>query len=102
MSNSLSGLAYELLTQAVKNVNITVNLSKKSSQAPMPVPKTEDSTTGLVKTDLVRLIDNLESVSTTLKKIDKNLAGHDHTEICVMLENFDRVLNSIRLVLNSV
>jgi hypothetical protein len=120
-NNTLSGLAYELLTHAVQNINITVNLSAKKQiteshaeenvsapsddqvAGPSGINTTTDTNSGeIVKADLVRLINDLESVSTTLKKINNNLAGHNNTEMFFMLKNFDKILNSIKMVLNAV
>lgn len=123
-ATALSGLAYELLTQVVKNTNITINLNAKqpvtdvietisetsmdvdakpSTSAETPESETGPSEpTGLVRTDLVRLIDDLERVSTTLKMINKSVVGNEYTDVFFMLQNFDTILNSVKMVVNAV
>ena len=121
-TTALSG-AYELLTQAVKNTNITINLSAKQptvapaeqqptaseevkADVPEAGPSTDDATDaepkGLVRADLVQLIGDLERVSTTLKRINKSIVGHEYTEVFFMLQNFDTILNSVKMVVNAV
>jgi hypothetical protein len=123
----MADLVYELLSQAVKNTNITINLNVKSQSEEL---KTEDgqqasaemateavkgdagasaTTTsprsresGLVRDDLVQLISDLESVSATLKKINKSLVSHEHTEVFFMLQNFDKILSSVKMIVNAV
>ena len=63
---------------------------------------TNTSSGGLVRADLVQLISDLESVSTTLKKINKSVVGHEYTEVFFMLQNFDKILNSVKMVVNAV
>lgn len=110
-ATALSGLAYELLTQAVKNTNVTINLSAKqpvetpAEQASEEAPRmavAEDEPKGLVRADLVQLIGDLERVSTTLKRINKSVVGHEYTEVFFMLQNFDTILNSVKMVVNAV
>jgi len=121
----MSDLIYELLSQAVKNTNITINLSAKpqskeskseddsaemkaagpvkedagASAATTP-PRSQES--GLVRADLIQLISDLESISATLKKINKSLVGHEYTEVFFMLQNFDKILTSVKMVVNAV
>jgi hypothetical protein len=119
----MADLVYELLSQAVKNTNITINLSAKPRSEK---PKTEDAQqanteanvattkvrtgstattpqeSGLVRADLVQLISDLESVSATLKKINRSLVGHEYTEVFFMLQNFDKILTSVKMVVNAV
>jgi len=63
-------------------------------------PTTHEDTHGLVRADLVRLINDLENVSETLKKINRSLGKN--TEIFFMLQNFDTILNSVKMVMNAV
>jgi hypothetical protein len=119
----MADLVYELLSQAVKNTNITINLSAKP-QSDEPKNKNDSaemkaeamkgdagasatttpprSQSGLVRSDLVQLISDLESVSATLKKINKSLVGHEYTEVFFMLQNFDKILTSVKMVVNAV
>lgn len=114
----MADLVYELLSQAVKNTNITINLAAKppaGAQEPKKdEPKTEAGSapvddepqppqeSGLVRADLVQLISDLESVSSTLKRINRSLVGHEYTEVFFMLQNFDKILNSVKMVVNAV
>jgi hypothetical protein len=114
----MADLLYELLSQAVKNTNITINLNtnplteepKKNEdehQSTTEVKMGSSSTSscsqgGFVRADLIQLISDLESVSTTLKKINKSLVGHEHTDVFSMLQNFDKILNSVKMVVNAV
>lgn len=111
----MADLVYELLSQAVKNTNININLSAKPPAAEQPKKdaqaagvKVEASgsapvdTGGLARADLVQLISDLERVSTTLKKIDRSLAGYEYTEVFFMLQNFDKILSSVKMVVNAV
>lgn len=119
----MADLVYELLSQAVKNTNITINLSPKSP-ATSEEPKREDVQTdlktevgasmfkevpveapqesGLARADLVQLISDLKSVSATLKRINRSLVGHEYTEASFMLQNFDKILDSVKMVVNAV
>lgn len=119
----MADLVYELLSQVVKNTNITINLSAKPPAA-SEEPKREDVQTdlrteagasvskevpaeapqesGLARADLVQLISDLESVSATLKRINRSLVGHEYTEVFFMLQNFDKILNSVKMVVNAV
>lgn len=115
----MADLIYELLSQAVKNTNITINLSTKpqskesksednSAKAAEPVKEDAGASAattpqggGLVRADLIQLISDLESVSATLKKINKSL-GHEYTDVFFMLQNFDKILTSIKMVVNAV
>lgn len=111
----MADLVYELLSQAVKNTNITINLSAKvagaqdepkaeaapSGSAPVDAePQPHES--GLVRADLVQLISDLESVSATLKRINRSFVGYEYTEAFFMLQNFDKILNSVKMVVNAV
>jgi hypothetical protein len=120
----MADLVYELLSQAVKNTNITINLNVKSqsktedgqqasaemateavnrdagASATTTSPRSQES--GLVRDDLVQLISDLESVSATLKKINKSLVSHEHTEVFFMLQNFDKILSSVKMIVNAV
>lgn len=115
----MTDLVCELLSQAVKNTNITINLSVKPPVAGAQEPKKEEPKTeagsapvdaepqppqesGLVRADLVQLISDLESVSSTLKRINRSLVGHEYTEVFFMLQNFDKILNSVKMVVNAV
>ena len=62
----------------------------------------DEITNGLVKADLVQLISDLESVSSTLKKINRGFVGHKYTEAFYMLQNFDKILNSVKMVVQAV
>ena len=62
----------------------------------------DEITNGLVKADLVQLISDLESVSSTLKKINRGFVGHEYTEAFYMLQNFDKILNSVKMVVQAV
>ena len=62
----------------------------------------DEITNGLVKADLVQLISDLESVSSTLKKINRGFVGHEYTEAFYMLQNFDKILNSAKMVVQAV
>lgn len=120
----MADIIYELLSQAVKNTNITINLSAKpqskeskseddsakmkaaevkedagASAATTP-PRSHES--GLVRADLIKLISDLEGVSATLKKINKSLVGHEYTDVFFMLQNFDKILTSVKMVVNAV
>jgi len=107
-------MLYELLNQIVKNTNITINLrSKPATQnnnqnnnneetTTQNEPQNETLSTCLVKADLVQLVNDLEKVSATLKKINVSLVGNERNEIAFMFENFDRILNSAKLILNAV
>ncbi len=114
----MTDLVFDLLTQAVKNTNININLNTKttpSMDTPIPtsIKKEELSSSpehprevnvqqhGLVKADLVQLVKDLEGVSCTLKKINVSVHGSEH-DIFFMLQNFDTILNSVKLVLNAV
>ena len=109
----MADLLYELLSQTLKHTNITINLTAKpeSKDAEEAAPSGSASVgaepqppqeSGLVRADLVQLITDLESVSATLKRINKSLAGHDDHEVFFMLQNFDKILTSIKMVVNAV
>lgn len=108
----MADLVYELLSQAVKNTNITINLTTKPHVAGAQEPKRDEPKTdaepqppqesGLVRADLVQLISDLESVSSTLKRINRSLVGHEYTGVFFMLQNFDKILNSVKMVVNAV
>lgn len=120
----MADLVYELLSQAVKNTNITINLSAKpsTSEPTAEQPKNDvqadvdaacgssnasgdlsvPAGRGLVRAHLFQLISDLESVSATLKKINKSLVGHEYTQVFFMLQNFDKILNSVKMVVNAV
>ena len=103
-------LVYELLSQAVKNTNININLTSNlptteepkkaevSGSAPVDTEPPSPQDSGLVSADLVQLISDLENVSATLKKINMSLVGHEFTEVFLMLQNFDRILNSAKIL----
>lgn len=110
----MADLVYELLSQIVKNTNITINLTAKSPVTAAQEPKNElpsasaelpsasHQESGLVRADLVQLISDLERVSATLKRINKNVVGYKCMEVFFMLQNFDKILNSIKMVINAV
>ena len=130
----MADLVYDLLSQAVKNTNITINLNAKTQTDTIQTDTTQTDTTqtdttqtdttptnapadteqkkeadvnnaragGLVRADLVQLISDLESVSATLKKINKSIVGHEPTEIFFMLQNFDKILNSVKMIVHAV
>jgi len=113
-------LVYELLSQAVKNTNITINLFAEPPVASTQEPKKDEPKTDtepssvdaesqlpqesglLMRADLVQLISDLESISSTLKRINRSLVGHEYTEVFFMLQNFDKILNSIKMIVNAV
>jgi len=132
----MADLVYKLLSQVVKNTNITINLAAKpvvgaqdepkkdepkkdepkkdepkkdepkteagSAPAPVDAEPQPPQESGLVRADLVQLINDLESVSSTLKRINRSLVGHEYTEVFFMLQNFDKILNSVKMVVNAV
>jgi len=110
----MADLVYDLLSQAVKNTNITINLNAKTQTDTTPTNAPADTEQkkeadvnnaragGLVRADLVQLISDLESVSATLKKINKSIVGHEPTEIFFMLQNFDKILNSVKMIVHAV
>ena len=127
----MADLVYELMSQLVKNTNININLSpntKPSEQDSLPSeassseassseassseassskgcsipPATEQKPNGFMRADLVQLISELESVATTLKRINKSVVGHEDTELFFMLQNFDKILHLIKQIINAV
>jgi hypothetical protein len=52
--------------------------------------------------NLVQLISDLERVSATLKKINTSTVDKEHTEVFFMLQNFDKLLNSVKNLVNAV
>ena len=120
----MADLVYDLLSQAVKNTNITINLNAKTQTDTIQTDTIQTDTTptnapadteqkkeadvnnaragGLVRADLVQLISDLESVSATFKKINKSIVGHEPTEIFFMLQNFDKILNSVKMIVHAV
>lgn len=114
------------MSQLVKNTNININLSpntKPSEQDSLPSeassseassseassskgcsipPATEQKPNGFMRADLVQLISELESVATTLKRINKSVVGHEDTELFFMLQNFDKILHLIKQIINAV
>lgn len=110
----MADLIYELLAQAVKNTNININLSAKSTQPIANDPKEKESTEstenvenepekrGLVKADIVQLIDEMEMVSKSLKRINRSLVENEYTEAFFMIQNFDTILNWVKMVVHAV
>lgn len=97
-----------MLAQVVKNTNITINLSvptaadaSTDSISPSLDSPTTTPTSQVVKADIVQLISDLERVSATLKKINQSV-GQNHTEVFFMIQNFDTILNSVKMVVNAV
>ena len=93
----MTDLVYELLSRAVKNTNITINLTTKPLETGHV--DNDESESGLARTDLVQLISDLERVSATLKRISRSLAGNEYMEV---LQNFDKILNSVKMIVNAV
>jgi hypothetical protein len=110
----MSDFLYDLLAQVVKNTNVVINLSPKNGtvtedkqtedkQTTQNANKeSEEKSAGLMKADLLQLVQELECVSKTLKKINVAMTGNEQTEMFCMLENFDKILNSVRIVLNAI
>ena len=103
-----------MLSQAVKNTNITINLNAKPpdqedqedqepkdepTNKPQPPQETQESALSLVH----QLISDLESVFATLKKINKSLVGNEHTEVLlIFMLNFDKILNLVKKLVKKV
>jgi hypothetical protein len=67
------------------------------------VPKDpKNKTDELVKEDFLSLVNDMENMSATLKKINRNLAGRNNTEVFAMLEKFDRFLHSIKVIIHVI
>lgn len=116
---------YNLVTKAVRNTNITINIGGEpithhhtkpwpEQDTPTTIPTTIPTTTPttepgptssgaqqLSKDDLIQLVSDLERVCNTLKRMNVKYMGTKQTEIFFMLENFDKILNSVKLVLNA-
>ncbi len=108
-----------MLSQAVKNTNITINLNAKPPDQEDQEPKDEHSVpeeptpqppqespqppqeSALVLVH--QLISDLESVFATLKKINKSLVGNEHTEVfLIFMLNFDKILNLVKKLVKKV
>lgn len=111
----MTDLVYELLSHVVKNTNITINFNAKqlpsedTESTPSDCPPTTSTTStisapvaGLARADLIQLIKALEDVSSALKKINMSLVGTKQDEVTVMLNNFNKILNSAKMIVNAV
>jgi hypothetical protein len=100
----MTDLVYELLSHVVKNTNITINFNAKqlpsedTESTPSDCPPTTSApVAGLARVDLIQLIKALEDVSSALKKINMK-----QNEVTVMLNNFNKILNSAKMIVNAV
>jgi hypothetical protein len=105
----MTDLVYELLSHVVKNTNITINFNVKqlpnedTESTPSDCPPTISApVAGLARADLIQLIKALEDVSSALKKINMSLVGAKQDEVTVMLNNFNKILNSAKMIVNAV
>ncbi len=108
----MTDLVYELLSHVVKNTNITINFNVKqlpnedTESTPSDCPPTTSTISapvaGLARADLIQLIKALEDVSSALKKINMSLVGAKQDEVTVMLNNFNKILNSAKMIVNAV
>jgi hypothetical protein len=118
-------LIYDLLSQVVKKTNVTINITSNPYMTEEPTKtetktetetetKTETETetapsgsepvgesprkSGLASADVAQLINDLENMSATLKKINMSMVDREFTEVFLMLQNFDRILYSAKIL----
>ena len=91
-----------MLSQAVRNTNITLSLTA-ADREPHQEPRNDEPTYSRESAieSLAQLVNDLGSVSATLKKINRTLGGTENTEVFFMLQNFDKLLNVVKKLVSA-